>query len=115
MGQVWKQLVPLALVLVLGGFIVGALVATAADEPDRRPPVDLGGTSVGLDPTPAGTPSSTDPTNRATPGERSGRTERTDVEVVSPRPGREGRDRDDDRDDDGVDGDDGDDDGADDD
>ena len=46
MRQLWKPLLPIGLVLALGGFIVGALIAGASGEPRPRPPVEIGVTST---------------------------------------------------------------------
>lgn len=101
MGPVGKTMLPLALVLVLVGFITGALVAAGTDEPPRRAPVDMvtGPTSDTPD-TPTSRPS---PGTTPTTGEPS---KSGSVTVVSPRP-RVGDDDDDDGpDDDGPDDDD---------
>ena len=62
MRTLWKTFVPLALVLPLGAFVAGSLVASTADDPPARETIvirESGATS--------GTPTST-PTPDPTPG-----------------------------------------------
>lgn len=104
MGPVWKTLLPLALVLVLVGFIAGALVAAGTDEPPRRAPVDMvTAPTSGTSDTPTSRPSPGQTPTMRNPPKSEG------VTVISPRP-RVGDNGDDDNDDDdGPDDDDGDD------
>lgn len=96
MPRPWRTLLPLALTLVLAGFIVGAVVAGTTDEPQRRAPVEMtprdGGTTAdGSSPT----------TQR--PAQRPTRRQRPDdgVTVITPRPTMRPDDDSDDDDDDG--------------
>lgn len=92
MGPVQKTMLPLALVLVLAGFIAGALVTAVASDPPRRAPVEMvtsptsGTTGT---PTTRPAPSKARPTPPVSGG----------VTVISPRPGAGAGD--DGRDDDG--------------
>src|SRR5690349_5656086 len=119
MSLPWKILLALAVLLPLGGFVVGSLASAAEDEPPAREPIVLREESTDPSPTgPTRTPGATPrPDDRGSgdggdvdegdddPGDRDDTddTDDTDddVPVVSPRP---------DQDDDGGDGDDGDDD-----
>ena len=59
MRTLWKIFVPLALVLPLGAFVAGSLVASAADDPPARDTIvirESGATSGTPTPTPDPTP-----------------------------------------------------------
>ncbi len=104
MGPVWKTMLPLALVLVLVGFIAGALVTAGASDPPHRAPVDMvTAPTSGTTGTPTSRPSPDRTPSTRTPPTSGG------VTVISPRPGGGGGGGDDDDDGSDDDGDDGDD------
>lgn len=113
MGQVWKTMLPLAAVVVLMGFIGGALLTAGRDEPPRRAPVemvtgpatDATGSTGTTTADPSVTPSApatttTAPTAPTAPPTTQAPTRDGGVTVISPRPRG---DDDDDDDDDGPD------------
>ncbi|MDQ6525419.1 hypothetical protein RB608_17485 [Nocardioides sp. LHD-245] len=91
MSRVGKVLLPVAALLLLTGFVVAAVVRAGADEPDPRPPLDLGSLPPGETPAPPASPP-TPPASEPTPSRAT---------VITPQP--EIDDDDDDDDDDGRD------------
>ena len=69
MRSFWKVFAALALMLPLGAFVAGNLVASAADDPKPRDTIiidDTSGTPSG-DPSPSSTPTGTRPSTSTSP------------------------------------------------
>lgn len=103
MSLPWKILLALAVVLPLGGFVVGSLASAADDDPLPRQPIVLREEPTGTPPTdgPSRTPGAS-PTPEGHGGDDnddSDTDDDDDVPVVSPRPDEHDRDDRDDRDD----------------
>lgn len=107
MSLPWKILLALAVVLPLGGFVVGSLASAADDDPLPRQPIVLREEPTGTPPTdgPSRTPGAS-PTPEGHGGDDdnddnddSNADDDDDVPVVSPRPDEHDRDDRDDRDD----------------
>ena len=77
MSTVWKVLIGLALVVPMGAYVAGSLVASADNDPTPRHPITIRES----DPTPSSSPSPT-PTRTAEPEEETG--DDDDVEVITP-------------------------------
>jgi hypothetical protein len=103
MTLLWKVLLALVLVLPLGAYVAGSLVASAADEPGPRETIVIRDSPSG---TPSGTPTRSSSPSPGPSDEKPGGPgvdHSDDVEVIIPDPD----DLDDGADDDGRDGDDG--------
>lgn len=103
MSLPWKILLALAVVLPLGGFVVGSLASAADDDPLPRQPIVLREEPTGTPPTdgPSRTPgaSPTPDGHGGDDNDDSNADDDDDVPVVSPRPDEHDRDDRDDRDD----------------
>lgn len=100
MKPLLKIVLPLAVVLPLGGFVAGSLADTDGDDPPPRTPIILREDRSGSPAEPTGDPSQR-PSDRRT-GQDDG-DDGDDVPVITPRPVEDRDDADDadDRDDDG--------------
>ncbi|WGX99032.1 hypothetical protein [Nocardioides sp. L-11A] len=88
MSRVGKVLLPVAVLLLLAGFVVAAVVRAGADEPAPRPPVDLGSLPPGDPAAPPASPPAP-PASEPTPSRAT---------VITPQPEIDDDDDDDDDD-----------------